>query len=178
MPNRDGFTTDHGFMRRDGEPDVRADACLRDCPVEGRIVSSIPEHARNSHGNLTGQFRAIGAYRGADTTQPEPIGALAAARRARASAKPAAVEGSPSPADLARHYACTACHGIDQKVVGPGFREVAAKYHGDAAAREALLQKVRHGGAGVWGAIAMPAQPQVDAGDLARIVDWVLAGAR
>jgi cytochrome c len=178
MPNRDGFTTRHGFMRRDGEPDVKAQACMQDCAVQGRVVSSIPEHARNAHGNLAAQFRALGPYRGADTSRPEPAGLLAAARQARTSAVDAAAMPTRTAADLARQYACTACHGVEQKVVGPGFREVAKKYAGESGARAALVHKVRNGGAGVWGAIAMPAQPQVADADLAVIIDWVLAGAR
>jgi cytochrome c len=82
------------------------------------------------------------------------------------------------PADLARQYACTACHGLEQKVVGPGFREVAKKYAGEAGARDKLIAKVRHGGSGTWGAIPMPAQPQVGEDDLAMLIDWVLAGAK
>jgi cytochrome c551/c552 len=178
MPNRDGFTTEHGFMRVDGKPDVAAEACMQDCPVDGKITSSIPEHARNAHGNLAEQFRRHGAYRGADTTRTEPVGPLAAAKQARATHAPAAAAARRSAAELARQHACTACHGIDQKVVGPGFREVARKYMGDAGARQALLQKVKNGGAGVWGSTPMPAQPQVDEVDLKSIIDWVLAGAR
>jgi cytochrome c len=178
MPNRDGFTTDHGFMRVDGKPDVYSELCMKDCPIDGKIVSAIPAHARAAHGNLVEQFRALGPYRGANTMRPEPAGLLAAAKQARATAPGAAGAAGKSAAELARQYACTACHGIDSKIVGPGFREVARKYMGDAAARAALLAKVRHGGAGVWGAIPMPAQPQVDESDLSVIVDWVLGGAK
>jgi cytochrome c len=178
MPNRAGFTTQHGFMHADGKPDVQATACMSECAVQGEIASSIPPHARNLHGNLVGQFRALGPYRGADTTRPDPIGPLAAAKHARAAAAVAPVAMQKSAADLARQYACTACHGIDQKVVGPGFREVAKKYLGDAGARQALRDKVRNGSAGVWGATPMPAQPQVDESDLIVIIDWLLAGAK
>jgi cytochrome c len=89
-----------------------------------------------------------------------------------------AVKGQRPPADLARQYACTACHGLEQKVVGPGFREVAKRYAGQAGARDKLIAKVRHGSSGTWGAIAMPAQPQVGQDDLAVLIDWVLAGAK
>jgi cytochrome c len=178
LPNRAGFSTRHGFMRVDGEPDVRAQACMRDCPVEGRIASSIPDHARNAHGNLAEQVRGVGPYRGADTAKPEPVGALAAARQARAAAPASSVKHPRSAAELAKQYACLACHGVDQKVVGPGFREVAKKYRGESGARQTLARKVREGGSGVWGAIAMPGQPQVPDADLNAIVEWVLAGAQ
>jgi cytochrome c len=178
MPNRDGFTTQHGFMHRDGEPDVTGSACMTDCPVEGKVTSRIPDYARNAQGNLAAQFRPLGPYRGADTSRPEPTGALAAARQALAAGAPGAAAAQQSAADLAKRYACTACHGIEHKVVGPGFKEVAQKYSGDGGARQALMQKVRNGGAGVWGAIPMPGQPQVAETDLAAIIDWVLAGAK
>ena len=177
LPNRDGFTNQHGFMRVDGKPDVQAQACVKDCPVEGRVASSIPDHARNAQGNLAEQFRGVGPYRGADTGKPEPAGPLAAARQARVAAAGERAKPRPSAADLAKQYACLACHGVDQKVVGPGFREVAKKYQGATGARQALVKKVREGGAGVWGAIAMPGQPQVAEADLLAIVEWVLAGA-
>ncbi|HEY7758726.1 MAG TPA: c-type cytochrome [Burkholderiales bacterium] len=178
MPNRDGFTTQHGFLRRDGKPDVQASACMRDCPIEGKVTSRIPDYARNAQGNLATQFRVVGPYRGADTSKPEPIGPLAAARQALAGQVAAAATPQQSAADLAKHYACIACHGIEQKIVGPGFKEVAQKYAGDATARQALMRKVRDGGAGVWGAIPMPGQPQVAEADLVAIIDWVLAGAK
>lgn len=179
MPNRDGFTTEHGFMRKDGKPDVQATACTKDCPMEGKVTSSIPEYARNAQGNLAEQFRNVGPYRGADTTLPTPVGVLAAAKRAR-TARDGAVDQTQgqSPADLARRYACTACHGTEQKIVGPAFRDVAKKYHGDRNAREALMHKVRSGGSGVWGATPMPGQTQISDADLARIIEWVLAGAQ
>jgi cytochrome c len=176
LPNRYGFVTDHGFMRRDGEPDVRNTACMTDCENEIRITSAIPDHARNAHGNLAEQFRPLGPYRGADTTRPAPQARLAAAKLARA--EPQAAKAPKPAADLARQYACTACHGLEHKVVGPGFKEVASKYAGQADARDKLMAKVRHGGSGVWGAIPMPAQPQVAEDDLAVLIDWVLAGAK
>ena len=178
MPNRDGFTTQHGFMRVDGKPDVHSQGCMQDCQSQGRISSSIPDYARNAQGNLAEQFRNVGPYRGADTGKPEPVGPLAAARQARARATADGGKAEKSAADLAKQYACTACHGVDQKAVGPGFREVALKYRGDSGARRALLQKVRNGGAGVWGAMPMPGQPQVAEADLVAIIDWVLAGAQ
>ena len=178
MPNRAGFTIEHGFMRKDGKPDIRAEACMQNCPVEGKITSVIPEHARNAHGNLAEQVRQAGPYRGADTGKAAPAGPLAAARQALAAGVSGAPEVPKSAADLARQYACTACHGLDQKLVGPGFREVAKKYRGDPDAGRALVRKVRIGGSGVWGAIPMPGQPQIAEGDLVLIIEWVLAGAR
>ena len=55
MPNRDGFTTQHGFMRADGQPDTHAKACMTNCAAEVQLLSQIPEYARDSHGDLTQQ---------------------------------------------------------------------------------------------------------------------------
>ena len=177
MPNRSGLTTEHGFMRIDGRPDVQRSACMRDCPVEGKIMSRIPDYARGAHGSLAEQFRWIGPYRGADTSRPAPVGPMAAAKQARAAAVTPPARSIVSAADLAKRYACTACHGIDQAVVGPAFKAVAAKYQGEGNARQVLMAKVRKGGSGVWGAIPMPGQPQLSDEALAQIIDWVLAGA-
>jgi S-disulfanyl-L-cysteine oxidoreductase SoxD len=75
MPNRDGFTTRHGFKTRDGTPDVRNVRCLRDCETDVRVSSSLPPYARNAHGNLADQFRAIGPVRGANTAGAPASGA-------------------------------------------------------------------------------------------------------
>jgi cytochrome c len=176
LPNRDGFIMEHGFMRKDGKPDVRNAACMQECEREVRITSAIPDYARNAHGNLAEQFRPLGPYRGADTTRPAPQARLAAAKLARAETH--APKAQRPAAELARQYACTACHGLDHKIVGPGFNEVASKYAGQAGARDNLIAKVRHGGSGTWGAIPMPAQPQVAEDDLTVLIDWVLAGAK
>jgi len=76
---------------------------------------------------------------------------------------------------LAQKYACMSCHQVDKKVVGPGFKEVAAKYKGDKTAEAKLIDKVKKGGSGVWGPVPMPPNPQVPDADVKAIVDWVLA---
>lgn len=70
--------------------------------------------------------------------------------------------------------ACMACHTLDKRVVGPSFREVAAKYAGDGAAAGHLAEKIRKGGAGTWGAVPMPPHPQLSDGDLGAMVSWIL----
>ena len=64
-------------------------------------------------------------------------------------------------ADLAQKKNCMACHAVDKKVVGPGYKEVAAKYAGQKDAVDKLAQKIIKGGAGVWGPVPMPANAQV-----------------
>lgn len=81
--------------------------------------------------------------------------------------------------DLAKKSGCLACHGIDKKVVGPGWTDVSAKYKGDAGARAALIEKVAKGGKGSWtevtGGIPMPPySPRVSDENIAKLVDFIL----
>jgi cytochrome c len=75
---------------------------------------------------------------------------------------------------LAAKYNCTACHAADKKLVGPSYKEVAAKYAGDSGAPAKLEQKIKNGGSGAWGAIPMPPNNVPDA-DLKALVEWILA---
>ena len=93
------------------------------------------------------------------------------AYRQPSDAKPAGAE----PAALLQKNNCTACHNVDNKLVGPSFREVTAKYAGRADAVSYLAGKIKAGGSGVWGAIPMPAQTLPDP-DANAIAQW-LAGA-
>ena len=79
--------------------------------------------------------------------------------------------GSPVEKLLATN-ACTGCHALDQRVVGPSFREIAAKY--SAASANQLIRKVREGGQGAWGNVPMPPNPGLSEGDAATLVAWVL----
>ena len=76
---------------------------------------------------------------------------------------------------LARQHGCLACHAIDKKVVGPSFRDIAAKYKGDAGAEAKLMEKLQKGGAGIWGAILMPPMRTVPEGDLRNLIKWILS---
>ena len=85
------------------------------------------------------------------------IAALAAALAASALASPALAQLDAAKADaLMKKAACSACHAVDKKGVGPAYKDVAKKYKGDAAAPAKLAEKVRKGGMGVWGQIPMP----------------------
>lgn len=77
--------------------------------------------------------------------------------------------------DLAKAKNCTACHAVDKKLIGPSYKDVAAKYATDKDAVAKLSKKVREGGVGAWGQIPMPANPQVNADEAAALVKWVLA---
>jgi len=76
---------------------------------------------------------------------------------------------------LAQKNACMSCHGVDKKIVGPAFKEVAKKYAGDKTARDKLAAKVKAGGKGVWGEVPMPPNPNLKPEDASKIIDWVLS---
>jgi cytochrome c len=78
-------------------------------------------------------------------------------------------------ADLAQKKNCMACHAVDKKLVGPAYKEVAAKYAGQKDAVDKLSQKVMKGGVGVWGQVPMPANPQVSEAEAKQLVQWVLS---
>jgi len=78
------------------------------------------------------------------------------------------------PAKLAQEKGCLACHQIDHKVVGPAYKDVAAKYRNDKNAVPKLVKKVREGGQGVWGQIPMPPNP-VSEKEAQILVKWVLS---
>ncbi|MEP7154527.1 MAG: c-type cytochrome [Betaproteobacteria bacterium] len=77
--------------------------------------------------------------------------------------------------ELAVKSGCTGCHKVDAKLVGPSYKEVAAKYKGDKKAEATLIAKVKNGGTGVWGAIPMPANTAVKDEDIKVLVKWILA---
>ena len=76
--------------------------------------------------------------------------------------------------ELAGKYACTACHQVEAKVVGPAYKDVYEKYKDNAAAEDALVEKVKKGGAGVWGEIPMPPNPTIPEEDLRKIIKSIL----
>lgn len=75
---------------------------------------------------------------------------------------------------LAQKSACMSCHGMDKKIVGPGYKEVAAKYKGDKGAEAKLAAKVKAGGKGVWGEVPMPPNAAVKDEDVKALVHWIL----
>ena len=77
-------------------------------------------------------------------------------------------------AELNKSKNCAACHAIDKKLIGPAFKDIAAKYGADAKAVETLSGKIRAGSVGVWGNIQMPANPQVSQAEAETLVKWIL----
>lgn len=168
MPNRNGMSTAHamwpgaGMPGQTAKPDVAASACMKDCPVEAKLASSLPDFARNAHGNLADQNRPVGAQRGAQTAAV-PVAAAAAA--------PPAAGGAAMPNDLLAKNSCTACHAPDRKMIGPGWAEIAAKHAGKS---EYLAGKIKSGGSGVWGSMPMPPQ-EISVEEAKKIADWLAA---
>ena len=78
-------------------------------------------------------------------------------------------------AELFKKSNCMACHAVDQKRFGPALKDVAAKYNGDATAMDKLAKKIKAGGAGVWGQIPMPPQPQVSDENAMKLAEYILA---
>ena len=165
LPNRNGLTRDHGLWETRGKPDVSATACMKNCGPEPRITSSLPDHARGSHGNLVEQNRLIG-----------PVRAVSfAGAAAGAAATPAAAAPVADPAlKLAEKAGCMACHTAKQRVIGPAFAEIAAKYRADSSAETRLVAKVKSGGQGVWGNVPMPPFANLQEQDLRTLVRWIL----
>ncbi|MGE0312953.1 MAG: c-type cytochrome [Lautropia sp.] len=200
MPNRDGMTQRHGLWAVDGTPDVKAVACMTDCPSGGSggadalaVSSRLPEHARDAHGNLADQQRALGPVRGALTDRPAPAsfdetrrlaaaivplpgGAAVGAGGASGTGAAAGAPGEGEP--MLAAAGCLACHGVDKKLVGPAFRDVYDKHKSRADLQAYLVGKIRGGGQGVWGSIPMPPQPTVADADVQRIAAWLANGAK
>ena len=172
LPNRNGQTTEHakwpgpelGAQRR---PDVQGSTCSVNCAVEPALASYLPDHARNAHGNLAVQQRAIGAQRGAPTeprAEPPSLQALAAAQ-------------ATPVRELLQKNVCLACHQIDAKLVGPSLKAVAERHAARPDARVYLATRIKGGSVGQWGTIPMPAQALSEADALA-IAEWLVAGAK
>lgn len=88
----------------------------------------------------------------------------------------AVTAASPALADeaLAKAKNCLACHAVDKKLVGPSYKDVAAKYAKDKGSVDLLAAKIMKGGSGVWGPVPMPANPQVNEAEAKKLAAWVL----
>lgn len=80
--------------------------------------------------------------------------------------------------ELAQKNACVACHATDRKLVGPSYQEVAKKYAADKEAVTKLTASIRAGGAGKWGPVPMPAQPNLSEADAKTLAVWVMGGGK
>ena len=184
MPNRNGMVMHEDLWRADGKGDVQNTACMKDCPTEVKITSFLPDFARDAHGNIQMQNRVVGPVRGANTEAPAPKtldDARSMAQKAHAgmSAQPVAAAAGggfdeAAAKKLLAANSCTACHGMTNKLVGPSFADIQAKYKDQADALDYLKGKIKGGGAGVWGPTPMPPQAQLSDGDVDALANWVL----
>ncbi|CAN5920867.1 hypothetical protein BH11PSE8_BH11PSE8_41120 [soil metagenome] len=189
LPNRNGKVFYKDMWEVRGKGDVDNPLCMKDCPVEGRIESSLPDDARNTNGNISEQVRPFGPARGTDTAAPprtQKVGVIVpamvvatvpAVATATAAEAPSS-SGSTAGLGLAQANSCTACHGVANKIVGPAFQEVAKKYAGRADIVDYLTGKIRKGGQGVWGPVPMPEQAQLKDADAKALAEWIAGGAR
>jgi cytochrome c551/c552 len=180
LPNRNGTTTDHGLwpgrgMGNGGKPDVKALACMKNCATEPTLRSFLPDFARDSHGNLVEQNRLVGAQHGVDTLRPPGAAPVPVPGTVTTAVK--APDAHAGAAALAGKAGCLACHGLDNKVVGPALRDVARKYADRGDAADYLAGKIGAGGRGVWGPIPMPPQ-SLPAADVKALARWILEGAK
>lgn len=79
---------------------------------------------------------------------------------------------------LAQKHACTACHAVDTKLVGPAYADVAKKYKGQKNAEATLIANIKKGGSGKWGAVPMPAQTTLSDADAKTLAKWILSIAK
>lgn len=101
------------------------------------------------------------------------LSTLAAALALCAAASPALANLA-----LAQKHACTACHSVDKKIVGPAYADVAKKYAGQKDAAKALAASIKAGGSGKWGPVPMPPQAQLSEADINALAAWILGGAK
>lgn len=195
MPNRNGMTRDHGMWSVKGKGDVKNAACMKDCIKKIEVTSVLPDYTCDAHGNLAEQNRHFGAVRGTDTLlacNPHPTiaelnriyntpykpsanaqaGSGIVAITKPTTAAPATVEASGL--DLLKQHKCTSCHGMTNKIVGPGFKEIADKYKGKAGTEGRLMDVVKKGGSGVWGG-SMPAHGHIKDEQVKSMIQSIMA---
>ncbi|MES9835605.1 MAG: c-type cytochrome [Candidatus Thiodiazotropha sp.] len=148
----------------------RADVLERIAPI-GKV--NVAGEAKPAAAPAAAMETAAAAPAAADAPAAEAPAAEASAPEAAAPAAAAAPAGGDALA-LATQSGCMACHQIETKVVGPAYKEVAAKYKGDAAALDTLVGKVKNGAVGTWGQIPMPPNAHVSEDNIRTIVSWVL----
>jgi S-disulfanyl-L-cysteine oxidoreductase SoxD len=188
LPNRNGMTTKHamwpgtelnGVDGLKAKPDTQGATCMKNCPVQSKVASSMPAYAMTAHGNLADQNRTWGSVVGLDTSKPvaeavAPAIAPAVAPQAKQDKASSGIK-TADVLPLLQKNTCTACHAVATKVLGPSFKDVAKKYAGHPDAVSYLAGKIKSGGSGVWGSIPMPPSPITDS-ESAKIAQWLSQG--
>ncbi len=106
---------------------------------------------------------------------PVPPAVVASPPEVKPEVKASAVMPEAEALALAKKSGCLVCHAVDKKVVGPAWKDVAAKYRGDKGAEAMLTSKIGKGGSGVWGSMAMPPQSRVSEADRQVLARFVLS---
>lgn len=163
LPNRNGMQTNHGMWLPSGKPDVKESRCMSNCKPDAKVISFLPDYARDAHGNLKDQNRIVGPVRGVLTVVQAPETAVAPK------------VSMHSGESLFNANGCVACHGVENKKLGPSVVAVANKYADKADANAYLAGKIKAGSSGVWGDIPMPAQSHLSEEDLKALSDWFLS---
>ncbi|KAK3586178.1 hypothetical protein CHS0354_013128 [Potamilus streckersoni] len=167
MPNRNGFTEDHGFKTIQGKPDVKNPRCMKNCPGgNDKVSSELPDYAKNAHGNILLQNRIFGVM-GQNTDPNNPN------QPAYVSTSSSATAEHPGN-DVLQKNGCTACHAPDRKIVGPSYKSLADKYGDGKTDIRQLIAKVKSGGAGNWGIVPMPPHPSVADSEIKTAIERML----
>jgi cytochrome c551/c552 len=126
---------------------------------EFSIKNMIERGAPIAPGEIAPILEYLATYYNRDVAPPAPAASAA---------------GGDPIVNLLNANACTACHQVDKRVVGPSFKEVAARYANDSTAAAALTKKIKGGGSGVWGAAPMPPNPALSDAELQQLASWIL----
>ncbi len=207
IPNRNGKTTFHslwpgtefGAKQVWSKPDVQGSNCMKNCSIDPKVASFIPDYARDAHGNLAEQSRELGGSRGAITLpggksasgsinsqSNRPVAVIESAQSAIKSGATPSASSAPAAAAAAtlkasdvmptlQKYACIACHGMENKLVGPSFKDIVAKQGKRVDGQAYLAGKIKNGGQGVYGQIPMPSQSLSEA-EAAKVAQWLVQG--
>ena len=177
LPNRNGMTWNHGMwpgkeLGNGGIPDTHNVECMKNCAPKPVVKSFIPEYAMNTWGNLADENRAWGPIRGQVTLSKAEL------KKAEESKNAAATDPNAKVVALIKANGCIACHSFgDNKVVGPGYQEIAKKYAGKTDMVGELTTRIMKGGSGVWGSMPMPPQ-SISEADAKMVANWVVDGAK
>jgi cytochrome c5 len=155
--------TDKGMPPKGGNPD------LAEIEVQRGVV-----YMANRSGANFKELLAPAGPAAASATSGTPAVAAAAPPASPAAPKPGAPLDMTTGSALMQKDGCAACHAVDRKIVGPSYQDVAAKYKDDKGAAAKLAQKIKAGGAGVWGQVPMPPNAAISDDDIKALVAWVL----
>jgi len=148
-------------VEKDGKP----------CHLRARQDAAAGKTGKSASGEINAAVSAADKGKKAATAAAVAAPVVAAKPEAKAEA----VVSEADAMALAKKNNCLACHAIDKKIVGPAWKDVAAKYRGDATAEAKLVSKIATGGKGVWGSMAMPAHPQISEADRKVLAKFVLS---